>query len=101
MIPLSQDHSRLKIIDFGLGACISGLTTGGTEFNCGTPLYMSPERLSNKYYGAKADIYSAGVILFELLTGKSAVGSNCKSREELKEFFKNYSWESQASQLPE
>jgi len=62
---------------------------------------MSPERLANKSYGTKADIYSAGVILFELLTGKSAAGSKCQTRDELKEFFRSYSWEAQASLLPE
>jgi eukaryotic-like serine/threonine-protein kinase len=35
----------------------------------GTPLYMAPERLTNKPYDGRADVYSLGVMLYEMLCG--------------------------------
>ena len=35
----------------------------------GTPLYMAPESLKKSYYSCKSDIYSMGILLYEMLTG--------------------------------
>lgn len=101
MIPLSHDHTRLKIIDFGLAASISSLSSGATDSDCGTPMYMSPERLSNKPYGPKADIYSAGVVLLELTSGQPKIHLKCSRKEELKKLFQNYSWDKHTKDMPE
>lgn len=63
----------VKVLDFGIsklaGADAPRVTTTGARL--GTPLYVSPEQLvSAKYVTASADIWSLGVILYELLTGK-------------------------------
>ena len=43
---------------------------GLAETLCGSPLYMAPEILHFHKYDAKADLWSVGTILFELLTGR-------------------------------
>ena len=59
-----------KIADFGL-AKMSGVTSSKTKTGMvlGTPLYMSPEQASEKSLDPASDIYSFGVILFEMLAG--------------------------------
>jgi eukaryotic-like serine/threonine-protein kinase len=68
-----------KVIDFGIAKATAGLTlTDKTLFTAfeqflGTPAYMSPEQahLSGLDIDTRSDIYSLGVLLYELLTGKT------------------------------
>lgn len=62
--------NQVKIIDFGLArtAHHDGMTVSGLIM--GTPEYMAPEQVSGKRVDERADIYSLGVILYELFTGK-------------------------------
>jgi serine/threonine-protein kinase len=64
--PLKQ----VKIIDFGLARSLhlEGMTASGLIM--GTPEYMAPEQVSGKKVDERADIYSLGVILYELMTGR-------------------------------
>ena len=73
---IRESNGTVKVTDFGIakireGGGVSGqtvLTKSG--FLLGTPHYMSPEQIREpKDAGAKCDIYSAGVVLFEMLTG--------------------------------
>ncbi len=59
-----------RITDFGiaLGAETKGLTDRGTLI--GTPEYMAPEQIEGKDVDHRADIYSLGIILFEMITGR-------------------------------
>jgi serine/threonine-protein kinase len=59
-----------KLSDFGIarGSADTGLTDTGMAV--GTAAYMAPEQAIGRNVGPAADIYSAGVILFELLTGQ-------------------------------
>jgi serine/threonine protein kinase/tetratricopeptide (TPR) repeat protein len=72
------DH--VYVLDFGLAKFLSGarsddLTASGMLL--GTPSYMSPEQARAQAIGAATDIYSTGVVLFELLTGtKPFTGQN-------------------------
>ena len=63
---------RAKITDFGLAKDHSGahpgLTTSGSMF--GTPYYMSPEQIRSEPVSAASDVYSAGIMFFEMLTGQ-------------------------------
>ncbi|KAF5461773.1 hypothetical protein F2P56_017846 [Juglans regia] len=65
---LLDQKGNLKVSDFGLSALQK---PGGTLTTaCGSPSYVAPELLANKGYdGAAADVWSCGVILFELLAG--------------------------------
>jgi serine/threonine-protein kinase ULK/ATG1 len=58
----------LKIADFGLARSIQ--PQGLAETLCGSPLYMAPEIMQSWKYDAKADLWSVGTILFELVTRK-------------------------------
>ena len=56
----------LKIIDFGLSKVIS---SDLTQTICGSPLYMAPEILYKQDYDSSADIWSIGILIYELLYG--------------------------------
>ncbi|KAK9818339.1 hypothetical protein WJX72_010890 [[Myrmecia] bisecta] len=58
----------LKIADFGFARNLQ--PQGLAETLCGSPLYMAPEILQFHKYDAKADLWSVGTILYELVTGR-------------------------------
>lgn len=65
---LTRD-GQIKIADFGIARIEnSGLTQVGAVM--GTPAYMSPEQISGQPVDSRADIYSAGVVFYQLLTGE-------------------------------
>lgn len=61
-------RGEVLIMDFGLAAIADQLS--GAEARNGTPAYMSPEQLKGIEVTAKSDIYSLGLIIYELFTGK-------------------------------
>jgi hypothetical protein len=62
------------IMDFGLAAIADQLS--GAEVRNGTPAYMAPEQLRGAEVTAKSDIYSLGLVLYELFTGKRPFDAN-------------------------
>ncbi len=66
---MSDDESKIKIMDFGLAkfAGSAELTQVGTTM--GTAAYMSPEQAKGEEVDQRADIWSFGVVLYEMLTG--------------------------------
>jgi serine/threonine-protein kinase len=63
-------RGRAKITDFGLASLAAGIE--GEEVRAGTPQYMSPEQHAGKEVNVRSDIYSLGLVLYELFTGKRA-----------------------------
>lgn len=64
---LMADDGRIKISDFGLARAVTTSTSTGTLI--GTVAYIAPELVLGKTADARSDIYSAGIMLYELLTG--------------------------------
>ena len=59
-----------KIMDFGIARSLSGRGITGAGVMIGTPEYMSPEQVEGKDIDQRSDLYSLGVILYEMVTGR-------------------------------
>jgi len=68
---LVNDEGLLKIVDFGVAAAASSGDTQLTKtgYVIGSPKYMAPEQILGKKVDVTADIYSVGVIMYEMATG--------------------------------
>ncbi|XP_068634486.1 serine/threonine-protein kinase ATG1a-like [Aristolochia californica] len=69
-----HENAVLKIGDFGFARYLT--PQGLADTLCGSPLYMAPEIIQNQKYDAKADLWSVGTILFQLITGKPPFDGN-------------------------
>nr|GMC81748.1 serine/threonine-protein kinase ATG1c isoform X1 [Ipomoea batatas] len=69
LLSVNDDNAVLKIADFGFARSLQ--PRGLAETLCGSPLYMAPEIMQLQKYDAKADLWSVGAILFQLVTGKT------------------------------
>ncbi|XP_022935209.1 serine/threonine-protein kinase ATG1c-like [Cucurbita moschata] len=74
LLSASDDNSVLKIADFGFARSLQ--PRGLAETLCGSPLYMAPEIMQLQKYDAKADLWSVGAILFQLVTGRTPFTGN-------------------------
>ena len=64
---LIDDNYILKITDFGLARYFNNDNMISTI--CGSPMYMAPEILKKKRYTIKSDLWSVGIILYQILYG--------------------------------
>jgi serine/threonine protein kinase len=80
---VTRDHEGrevLKLVDFGIAKIIGGdgahdqMTRAGMVF--GTPQYMSPEQALGLEIDARADLYAAGILLYQFVTGKLPFNSD-------------------------
>ncbi|KAG0675918.1 Serine/threonine-protein kinase [Pichia californica] len=63
------DLPILKVADFGFARYLP--STSMAETLCGSPLYMAPEILRYEKYNAKADLWSVGTVIYEMIVGKA------------------------------
>jgi serine/threonine protein kinase len=77
IVNYGSENESLRVMDFGFAGFTSKphiqlaeLTGQGSKTGCGTPAYVSPEMVRGDSTDIRADIYSVGVILYEMLTGR-------------------------------
>jgi len=63
-------EGNARIMDFGIARSLKGKSITGAGVMIGTPEYMSPEQVEGKEADQRSDIYSLGIILYEMLTGR-------------------------------
>jgi hypothetical protein len=67
---LISDHGRVKVGDFGVALLAEGSTDAGSATVVGTPRYMAPEQAQGRPASPATDVYSVGVVLYEMLDGQ-------------------------------
>ncbi|MGA3066025.1 MAG: serine/threonine-protein kinase [Tepidisphaeraceae bacterium] len=67
-------RGQVRITDFGISAPMSG--PGSTASAAGTPAYMAPEQFTNGQATLRSDVYSLGLVLYELFTGRQAFSAD-------------------------
>jgi len=66
---LLDKFSRVKVADFGIARAPDAATLVSSDKIMGSAHYMSPEQAKGRFTDARSDLYSAGVVLYEMLTG--------------------------------
>lgn len=80
LVQQDEELDFAKILDFGIAKHFGEVPVDSGELAletltqetvlCGTPLYMAPEQITQESFDARIDIYAAGIVLFQLLTGR-------------------------------
>lgn len=68
---LISDSGEVKIADFGLVRAAAAANTTSNSVILGTAAYLSPEQVTTGVSDTRSDVYSTGILLFELLTGRT------------------------------
>lgn len=76
MFTAEDERRRLVLIDFGLSQLHDDAPLTATGSCVGSPSYLAPERLLKEDYDHRADLYSVGVLLYEMLAGTRPFVSN-------------------------
>jgi serine/threonine protein kinase len=71
-----RSDGSLAVVDFGIAKHVDAADMTGQGEILGTPRYMSPEQVQGKPLDLRTDIYSAGVLLYQMLTGRHLFEGN-------------------------
>jgi eukaryotic-like serine/threonine-protein kinase len=76
VVDAGTPYEKIKVMDFGLAKLVdppdyNRVSVTGMDFAVGTPAYICPEQVRGEMMDHRGDLYSVGVILYELLTGKT------------------------------
>ncbi|MBE2259376.1 MAG: HDOD domain-containing protein [Rhodobacteraceae bacterium] len=75
---LIDDDGLPRVMDFGIASRTAGVAGDGGQWS-GTPAYMAPEYIEKRTSNERTDVFSAGLVFYELLSGRRAVaGSDIK-----------------------
>ena len=70
---LLDENGTPRVMDFGIAARVQGEDKASSEELSGTPAYMAPEYIRERIVDVRTDVFAAGLILYEMLTGRRAV----------------------------
>lgn len=79
-----QEDGHIKVMDFGIAQIMSESRTLDSKYMVGTPTYMSPEQVYSKDVDERSDIYSIGVLIHHMLTGRAPYDSTLLTAQEIK-----------------
>lgn len=79
-----NSEGHIKVMDFGIAQILSEVGAGGAGPVMGTPEYMSPEQVFGHTIDQRSDIYSLGVLLHQMLTGRAPYDATTLSELEIK-----------------
>jgi len=76
-IMIDRERDLVKVTDFGIAKALeSGTQATASEVRLGTPRYMSPEQVRGETLDPRSDVFSLGVVLFQMLTGRGPFGGD-------------------------
>jgi serine/threonine protein kinase len=75
------DGDRIKVTDFGIVKLVGAEATDTSKIAYGSPRYVSPEQAAGEQLDQRSDIYSLGVILYEMFTGEPPFGPRGEGKE--------------------
>jgi serine/threonine protein kinase len=71
-------YDNIRLIDFGFSKVFT-LNNQMFQTKCGTPFYLPPEVINGMFYDSRCDIWSAGMLLYHMVSGKYPFGENEKT----------------------
>lgn len=85
---ITKDN-HIKVLDFGIAHLVTESNDSEKGWVVGTPAYMSPEQVNGEELDCRSDIYSLGVLIHTMLTGKVPYDSTTMSDTEIKDMVVN------------